>query len=139
MSPRSEAPPEDEHLVQVVAAVIERNGQLLIARRPAEKRHGGLWEFPGGKLREGESLQEAARRELAEELGLEALAVGPVVFDARDPGTPFLVRFVHVIVEDTPPRPSEHDAVAWLSPDQIRDLPLAPSDASFVSQYLGAV
>jgi 8-oxo-dGTP pyrophosphatase MutT (NUDIX family) len=49
----------------VVAAVIERDGRLLVCQRPAHKRHGGLWEFPGGKCDPGESDAEAARRELS--------------------------------------------------------------------------
>jgi 8-oxo-dGTP pyrophosphatase MutT (NUDIX family) len=55
----------------VLAAVIRRQDRYLVCRRPAHKRHGGLWEFPGGKLEPGETLLEAARRELREELGAE--------------------------------------------------------------------
>ena len=50
-----------------MAAVIERDGKLLVCRRPGHKRHGGLWEFPGGKLEPGETIVDAARRELDEE------------------------------------------------------------------------
>ena len=66
--------------VRVVAAVIERasdeGARLLVCRRPAHKRHGGLWEFPGGKVEAGEDLLHAARRELAEELALETETAG---------------------------------------------------------------
>ena len=56
--------------VPVVAAVIRREGRYLLGRRPGHKRHGGLWEFPGGKLHDGEDAEAAAHRELDEELAL---------------------------------------------------------------------
>ena len=57
--------------IRVIAAVIARGDRLLVCQRPPHKRHGGLWEFPGGKCEPGESDLEAARRELHEELGVE--------------------------------------------------------------------
>jgi 8-oxo-dGTP pyrophosphatase MutT (NUDIX family) len=54
-----------------VAAVAERNGRYRLRQRPLDKRHGGLWEFPGGKLEAAESAQDAARRELAEEQSID--------------------------------------------------------------------
>ena len=62
--------------VRVVAAVIRRGDTLLVGRRPEAKRHGGMWEFPGGKIDPGETPEDAARRELAEELALSVTAVG---------------------------------------------------------------
>lgn len=56
--------------------MIRRDGRYLVCRRPAQKRHGGLWEFPGGKIDDGESLLDAARRELAEELSINVIEVG---------------------------------------------------------------
>jgi A/G-specific adenine glycosylase len=64
----------------VTAAVIQRNGKLLIAQRPAEGMLGGLWEFPGGKLEPGETVDQALHRELAEEFGLR-VRVDPQVLD----------------------------------------------------------
>src|SRR4028119_2222610 len=61
---------------RVLAAVVQRAGRLLLARRPSGKRHAGLWEFPGGKFLLGETPLDAARRELAEELGGAAGAGG---------------------------------------------------------------
>ena len=57
--------------MRVLATVIRRDGRLLVCQRPSHKRHGGLWEFPGGKVEPGESDLAASRRELAEELGVE--------------------------------------------------------------------
>ena len=60
-------------MTTVVAAVIERDGQVLIGQRPAGKRHGLKWEFPGGKVEPGEAPEDALRRELEEELGIQAV------------------------------------------------------------------
>jgi 8-oxo-dGTP diphosphatase len=60
-------------MTTVVAAVIERDGQVLIGQRPAGKRHGLKWEFPGGKVEPGEAAEAALRRELEEELGIQAV------------------------------------------------------------------
>ena len=60
-------------LTRVLAAVIWEGDSVLICQRPPHKRHGGLWEFPGGKVRPGESRLDAARRELWEELNLKVL------------------------------------------------------------------
>ena len=58
--------------MEVVAAVIERDGRILIGQRKAGGRHGLKWEFPGGKVEPGEEPREALARELREELGIEA-------------------------------------------------------------------
>lgn len=116
--------------VRVLAAVIRRDGRYLVCQRPAHKRHGGLWEFPGGKLQPGESLEAAARRELVEELALEAMGVGRVLFACRDPGSAFLIEFVEVHAAGEP-RPLEHSALRWLTPAELRQLELAPADRAF--------
>jgi 8-oxo-dGTP diphosphatase len=69
-------------MVQVVAAVIEREGKILIGRRKAEQSHPLKWEFPGGKIETGESPEQALVRELDEELGIRA-AIGPRVTRIR--------------------------------------------------------
>lgn len=123
--------------VPVAAAVIRRADRFLLGLRPAHKRHGGLWEFPGGKLQEQETIAAAVRRELAEELGVRVRHVGRVLFEARDPGSPFLVRFVEVELDpNRTPSPVEHEALAWLTVAELADHPLAPSDARFVAEHL---
>jgi hypothetical protein len=57
---------DENDLAEFVAAVISRGDELLVCRRPAHKRHGGLWEFPGGKVELDESDEDSASRELAE-------------------------------------------------------------------------
>lgn len=120
--------PDD--LIPVLAAVIRRGHRTLVARRPADKRHGGLWEFPGGKLEPGESWLDAARRELREELGVEVTAVGEPVFRRRDPASAFEIVFVEVEIEGEP-EALEHEALRWMSVEHMMTLELAPADAAF--------
>src|SRR5687767_4741492 len=113
--------------IRVVAAVVARDGRLLVCQRPAHKRHGGLWEFPGGKCEPGESDADAVARELREELGVAAVAVGAERLAVHDAGSPFVIAFVPVeIVGD--PVCHEHTALLWGTPDELVQLALAPSD-----------
>lgn len=120
---------------RVLAAVVERDGRLLLARRPAGKRHAGLWEFPGGKFLPGETPLDAARRELSEELGVEAAAAGALLWIAPDPGSPFIIEFHKVEIRGEPAA-LEHEALAWVLPEELPLYPLAPSDRSFVTSFL---
>ncbi len=122
-------------LIPVVAAVARRHERVLVALRSPDRRHGGLWEFPGGKVLEGEGFEQAVRRELAEELGVGASLVGEPIFRARDPGSPFVILFIPVTL-DGEPRPLEHAQLAWRLAEELPDLPLAPSDARFVRECL---
>lgn len=120
---------------RVLAAVVERGGRLLLARRPAGKRHAGLWEFPGGKFLPGETPLEAARRELSEELGVETTALGRLLWSAPDPGSPFLVEFHRVEIHGEPAA-LEHEALAWVLPEELPLYLLAPSDRAFADHLL---
>ena len=117
----------------VVAAVVERNGRYLLCRRPAHKRHGGLWEFPGGKVLEGESRADAIARELTEELDLVTVRVGDVLASEADVGSDFVIEFVPTVTEGGAVL-HEHDELGWFSPDELRALPLAPADARFAAR-----
>lgn len=117
--------------VPVVAAVVRHGDRYLLGRRPDEKRHGGLWEFPGGKLLDGEDGAEAVRRELDEELGLACRTVGATVWSARDSGSPFVIHFVEVEAEGRP-EAREHTEVGWFTLAELREMSLAPTDAAFV-------
>lgn len=118
-------------LTSVLAAVVQRDDKYLVCQRPSHKRHGNLWEFPGGKLEPGETHFEAARRELAEELGVAVLAVRSPLFSIADPGSEFLIEFVPATI-DGDPTCLEHSDMQWMSLDQLPSLELAPSDRQFV-------
>lgn len=130
-------PPTPDPMIRVVASVIERDHRLLLCERPAHKRHGGLWEFPGGKMEPGEGLFEAVRRELAEELGVEVVSVGEVEFSRADPGSHFVIEFLPVRIEGEPAC-LEHAALAWVPLDRLLDLPLAPSDRAYALHRIAA-
>jgi 8-oxo-dGTP diphosphatase len=121
--------------VPVIAAVVRRDGRYLVARRPLGKRHGGMWEFPGGKVHDGENLLDAVRRELKEELGVVVVGLGRERFRARDPGSSFLILFVETRIKGEP-SPLEHTALRWSSPGELARLSLAPSDRRFVLEEL---
>jgi len=121
--------------VRVLAAVIRRGARYLLCKRPAHKRHGGLWEFPGGKLEDGESLLDAARREMREELGVGVSGAGNVRFARQDPGSHFVIEFVDVEIEGEP-EPLEHEDVRWVVVEEMAALDLAPSDRVFVEAVL---
>lgn len=120
-----------DEATRVLAAVIRRDGHLLLCRRPPHKRHGGLWEFPGGKLEAGETLLQAARRELGEELDVRVTAVGDVAFRSRDPGSTFVIEFADVVIEGEP-RALEHTDIRWTTVAEASMLPLAPADRAFL-------
>lgn len=121
-------------MVRVIAAVISVEGRYLVCQRPTHKRHGGLWEFPGGKIEPGETDLEAARRELREELGVEVTGMGRELFVQRDAGSPFNIAFVEVAIAGTPVC-NEHTSLAWCTPNELRQVPLAPSDRAFVESW----
>jgi mutator protein MutT len=118
--------------IPVVAAVIRHGDRLLLGRRPRHKRHGGLWEFPGGKVDDDESLAEAARRELAEELALHVLHVGDRLTAVEDGASPFVIEF-HPVAVTGQPRAIEHEEVGWFTLDELASMELAPADARFVA------
>ena len=123
---------EPEGRVAVIAAVIQRGDKYLLGQRPESKRHGGLWEFPGGKVHDGESRLEAIRRELAEELALKAVRIERLLFSVVDKGSPYVIEFVETVIEGTP-IPYEHSEIAWLTIGELDALRLAPADAAFAA------
>ena len=120
---------------RVVAAAIRNGDRFLICQRPLHKRHGGLWEFPGGKCEAGETDEQAITRELAEELGVEVSAVGDALFSASDPDSTFLIAFLPVDIRGEPVC-IEHTALVWASRHEMAAYELAPSDARFMD-FLG--
>jgi 8-oxo-dGTP diphosphatase len=115
-----------ERSIIVAAAVITRaDGAVLIARRRPERSHGGLWEFPGGKLEPGESAADCLVRELAEELGL-LVEVGGYLATGYD--GPIELRGYRARIVAGELRLSDHDALAWALPVELVRYPMPPAD-----------
>ena len=120
----------------VVAAVIrDRTGRLLLARRPEGRHMAGLWEFPGGKVHDGEAPAAALERELAEELGLEITVGDPITFATHEePGLRILLLFYEAAIRSGDPHPREGQEVAWVPPAELRRYPTPPADAALVER-----
>lgn len=119
------------------AALIDGDGCVLLARRPLNKAMAGLWEFPGGKLDEGETPEEALVRELREELGIEAEAqcMAPIAFASQPTAENHLLMPLFALRKwRGVARPLEHEALAWVRPDAFQDFDLAPADGPLAAQ-----
>ena len=119
----------------VVAAVIRRGARVLLCQRPAHKRHGGLYEFPGGKCNDGETKDQAIARELLEELGVTVTHVGSVLHSIHDPGSPYVIHFIEARIDGTPIA-IEHSDLQWVTFNEALCLDLAPSDRRFIEDFL---
>jgi 8-oxo-dGTP diphosphatase len=124
----------------VVAGAMQRaDGLSLMHRRPFNKHHGGLWEFPGGKVEAAEFPKEALCRELAEELDIviEPPACEPLFFaeQGADERQPAIVILLYNIARWTgDPRAVEGGEIDWFTPGQIRDLQKPPLDSQLVER-----
>lgn len=115
--------------IEVAAGLIFRRGRLLIARRRPGDHLGGLWEFPGGKREPGESLPEALRRELREELGVE-VDVGELIASVRHDYAEWSVdlRFYRCEIRVGEPRPIGCAELAWIGSEQLQSYEFPPAD-----------
>lgn len=120
--------------VDVVGAVIVRDGLILAARRGPQMSTPGLWEFPGGKVEPGEEPAAALRREILEELGCE-VAVGPMIATTEHEyphGTVILTTY-RCTLEAGEPRATEHDELRWLPAASLNALDWSPADLPTVA------
>jgi mutator protein MutT len=114
--------------IRVVGAVIERDGAVLMARRPPGRRHAGLWEFPGGKVEPGEDDPTALSRELLEELAAPCV-VGDLVAEGGDDRVVLACYRVRLLAA---PIPLFHDQIAWVPLTDLRSLQTPPADQAAV-------
>jgi 8-oxo-dGTP diphosphatase len=125
--------------MNVVAAVMERDGRVLICQRKAGRRHALKWEFPGGKVEEGEDLQEALARELREELRVEA-NVGEELgrYDIRfASGAAIQLIFFHVTEFSGEPVNTEFERIVWEERRKLVEYDFLEGDVEFVRKLAG--
>ena len=118
------AGPIGKIVLVAAAALVDSDGRVLIAKRPAGKALAGLWEFPGGKVEAGESPEAALIRELQEELGIETRqsCLAPIAFASHSYDDFHLLMPVFACrVWQGQPKALEHDELAWVAPPRLRD------------------
>jgi 8-oxo-dGTP diphosphatase len=111
-----------------VGVILDRNRNILITRRDPDSHQGGLWEFPGGKVEDGESLVAALARELREELGIEVDRTSALLEVRHDYGDKAVLLDVHVVWEFRgEARSLERQPMAWVAARDLRqyDFPAA--------------
>ena len=118
------------------AALIDGDGRLLIQERPPGKPFAGLWEFPGGKVEEGETPEACLIRELNEELGIEVTqsCLAPFVFASHAYDDFHLIMPLYLCRRwSGTVQALEHEALAWVRPNQMDAYEMPPADAPLVA------
>ncbi|NTZ51390.1 pyrimidine (deoxy)nucleoside triphosphate diphosphatase [Citrobacter gillenii] len=123
--------------LDVVAAILERDGKILLAQRPAHADQPGMWEFAGGKVEPGESQPQALIRELREELGIEAIVGQYVASHQREVSG----RIIHLHAWHVPEyqgelHAHEHQQLVWCLPEEALTYPLAPADIPLLQAFI---
>ncbi|MEV2274131.1 (deoxy)nucleoside triphosphate pyrophosphohydrolase [Nocardiopsis sp. NPDC049922] len=122
----------------VVGAAIIRDGRVLAAQRAEPAALRGRWEFPGGKVDDGESAVEALTRECREELGVTVRPLHPIGSDAPFPAPSAarardaVLRLWRVELVEGEPEPLEHLSLRWLSAADLRAVDWLPADVPFL-------
>src|SRR5215469_13417594 len=122
-------------LVSAVA-LVDADGRVLLAQRPAGKTMAGLWEFPGGKVGPGETPEGALIRELAEELGIDVAAscLAPLTFASHSYPDFHLLMPLYVCRKwGGIPVPREGQQLTWVRPARLGDYPMPPADKPLVA------
>ena len=124
-------------MLTVVAAVIERDGLVLIAQRKRGGQHELKWEFPGGKVEAGEAPEAAVVRELEEELGIRARVAGEIRrYEYEYPGrTPILLLFYRVADFAGEATNLDFEQIAWVERGKLREYDFLEGDAEFIREY----
>jgi 8-oxo-dGTP diphosphatase len=133
--PTTGAEPKPLILV-AAAALVDIDSRVLIARRPAGKAMAGLWEFPGGKVHDGETPEAALIRELKEELDIDVTqsCLGAFTFASHAYDDFHLLMPLYLCRKwEGTVRPLEGQALEWVSPMRLADYPMPPADKPLVA------
>lgn len=121
----------------VVAGILWRDGRFLAVQRPEGADYAGWWEFPGGKVEQGETLDAALLRELREELGVDCTHWKKWCVKRHEyPEYAVTLHFFHVTAFDGEPKALEKQGLAWLVPGDGCDLTFLPADLQLVDELL---
>ena len=125
------------HTSTVVAAVLLHDNKVLIARRKADDDNGGLWEFPGGTVHEGESPASCLQREIREELGI-AIIVRRQFITATHDGSTARIKLITYLAEpqSLAIKALDHDEIRWVAIADLADYSFTPADKAVVSALL---
>jgi 8-oxo-dGTP diphosphatase len=118
------------------AALVDADGRILLAQRPAGKSMAGLWEFPGGKVNPGETPETALIRELMEELGIDVAAscLAPLTFASHSYPNFHLLMPLYVCRKWSGiPLARESQRLAWVRSARLGDYPMPPADKPLVA------
>jgi 8-oxo-dGTP diphosphatase len=127
-------------MIRVAAAIIEKNGKLLLAKRKKNDPLRDKWEFPGGKIEADETPEQCLRRELQEELGISA-RVGAFICSSPH-------RYEHIAIEllaykvvsfEGEIRPVDHDEIAWVAPADLDKYDMPAADKPIVDLLVGKI
>ena len=128
------------NLVLVAAcALVDADGRVLIAQRPAGKAMAGLWEFPGGKIEPGEPPEQSLVRELREELGIvvNVDCLAPLTFASHAYPDFHLLMPLYVCRRwEGTVRALEGQKTTWVRPNRLRDYPMPPADEPLISHLM---
>ncbi|WP_420241889.1 8-oxo-dGTP diphosphatase MutT [Roseiterribacter gracilis] len=127
---------ESKLLLVAAVALIDPDGRVLLAERPAGKQLAGMWEFPGGKVDAGETLEQALIRELQEELGItvEKSCLAPFTFASHAYETFHLLMPLYVCrVWEGTVQPLEGQRLAWVKVGDMDSYPMPPADKPLVA------
>jgi 8-oxo-dGTP diphosphatase len=125
-------------IVEVAIVVLRRAGRILVRRRREGEHLAGLWEFPGGKIGPGETPVDAARREVREEMALEAGGLAPLgrIEHAYPDRTVTLHVFEGTCAGD--PAPPDGAAWAWVTPAELESLPVPDANRDLIARLIEA-
>ena len=121
--------------IRVVAALIESEGKILIAQRRGDDSFGGKWEFPGGKVEEGEGDREALRREIREELGVE-LRVGLLECESKHDYPELSVHILFYrseLISGKVESSKAHQSLAWVRKRELEQYDFLEADRPFLT------
>ncbi len=124
-------------LLVVACALIDRDGRVLLSRRPQGKTHGGLWEFPGGKIEPGERPEQAIVRELREELGIEPCerCLQSFAFVSHGYEDFHILMPLYVCRQwDGIVRACEGQETKWVRPADLHLFPMTPADVPLAAE-----